>query len=145
MESTTHPAIRVFVDSSVLFAAALSAKGSARDLIVRSLGGDFTLYVSSLVLEEVKRNLSHKAPSALPAFELFRTLLTNIVDPDKPLVLRVAEVVEAKDAPIVAAAIVAEVDYLASYDQKHLLRQKDQILSSFGVKVVVPDEVLSAR
>ena len=67
MASTTHRAIKVFIDSSVLFAAALSAKGSARDLTLRSTQGDYALYVSPLVLEEVERNLARKAPVASAA------------------------------------------------------------------------------
>lgn len=145
MVSGTGPLVKVFVDSSVLFAAALSAKGSARELILHAIKGEFSLYISPLVLEEVKRNLTRKAPAALPAFDSFRNLFTHIVDPATPLVRRVAEVVEVKDAPIVAAAMTAAVDYLASYDQKHLLKQKDIILTTFGVVVVTPDEVLNAN
>lgn len=145
MVSGTGPLVKVFVDSSVLFAAALSAKGSARELILHAIKGEFSLYISPLVLEEVKRNLTRKAPAALPAFDSFRNLFTHIVDPATPLVRRVAEVVEVKDAPIVAAAMTAPVDYLASYDQKHLLKQKDIILTTFGVVVVTPDEVLNAN
>ena len=143
MAATTRPATRVFIDSSVLIAAALSNTGAARDLILRSVKGNLTLYLSSVVLEEVERNLSRKAPAALPAFETLRAFFPNIVDPDKALVTRVAEVVEAKDAPIVAAAIKAEVDYLALYDQKHLLRQKEVIQSELGITVATPAEVLA--
>lgn len=142
MALMTDPIPRVFIDSSILIAAAISAKGSARDLILCSMRGKLTLYISTLVLEETARNLARKAPVALPAFETLRGLLTNIVDPDTPLVVRVAEVVEAKDAPIVAAAIKAEVTYLASYDQKHLLRQGDVIQIKFGITVVTPDQAL---
>lgn len=138
----TDPIPRVFIDSSILIAAAISAKGSARDLILCSMRGKSTLYISTLVLEETERNLARKAPVALPAFETLRGLLTSIVDPDKSLVLRVAEVVETKDAPIVAAAIKAEASYLASYDQKHLLRQGDTIQTKFGITVVKPEQVL---
>ena len=145
MVSATNPPTKVFIDSSVLIAAAISVKGSARDLILRSMKGDFDLYISAFVLEEVERNLSRKAPAALPAFEVLRTVFPNIVDPDKSLVVRVAEVVEAKDAPIVAAAISVEAEYLATYDQKHLLKQRSLIQSTYQVNVVTPDEVLQKR
>ncbi len=72
----------VFVDSSVLIAAAISEKGSARDLLIHGFRGRFDLYIASEVLEEEERNLSTKAPAALPAFDSFRVLLAaKLVDP----------------------------------------------------------------
>jgi predicted nucleic acid-binding protein len=135
----------VFVDSSVLVAAAISPKGSARDLVLRGLRGQFALHLSTLVLLETERNLRRKRPAALPAFESFRTALTSaVVDPPLELVQGLLGTVQPKDAPIVAAALHAHAAYLATYDQKHLLTQKDQIRSALGLVVATPDEILSA-
>src|SRR5215208_6632467 len=96
----------VFGDASVLFAAAYSARGFARDLVLAGAGEQLTLWVSAFVLDETYRNLSNKAPAALPAFSLLRqTLLAHLSKPSKSLILRVARVVDIKDAPIVAGAI----------------------------------------
>ena len=62
---------KLFIDSSVLIAAAISPTGSARDIITSSLEGEFTIVISDLVLDETARNLSNKAPKALPALQLF--------------------------------------------------------------------------
>ena len=48
-----------------------------------------------------------------------------------------------KDAPIVAAAIRARADYLATHDLKTLLRYKDEVLARLGVRLVQPHEVLN--
>jgi predicted nucleic acid-binding protein len=134
---------RVFVDSSVLIAAAISAKGSARDLLLLALSGRVTVVVSGLVFEETERNLTEKFPAALPAFHLFRNAWEGAtVDPDPNLVIQVHEIVAVKDAAIVAAAVTAAAEYLATYDRKHLLRRRDQIKDSFGVTVMTPDEIL---
>src|SRR5919199_570016 len=102
----TTSASRVFIDSSVLMAAAISVQGSARDLISAGLQGELELVLTGLVLEETERNILAKAPAAHPAFARFRQALTPVLpDPAKALVLRVAQVVELKDAPIVAGAI----------------------------------------
>ena len=131
------------IDSSVLIAAAISARGAARDLILYGIGGELALVVSELVLVETERNLLLKAPAAFPAFEAFRAALgAELADPGKVLVLRVAKVIEVKDAPIVAAAIRAKADYLATYDRRHLLNIRDQIRDAFGVAVAMPDEIL---
>ncbi len=139
----TPQTTRVFIDSSVVIAAAISSRGSARELIIHGIAGRFTLILSEVVLVETERNLLRKAPGAFPAFELLRAALgAELADPSKALVLRVAKVIELKDAPIVAAAIRAKADYLATYDRRHLLSRKDEIQDSFQVAVATPDEVL---
>ncbi len=134
----------MFVDSSVLMAAAISPRGRARDLIMAGLRGEFELVLSRLVLAETERNILAKAPAAHPAFVHFRQALGAAHDPPRALVLRVAAVVEAKDAPIVAGAIQGRARYLASYDRRHLLHQKEQIQVHYGIIVATPDEVLAA-
>jgi predicted nucleic acid-binding protein len=139
------PSNSVFVDSSVLIAAAISANGAARDLLLRGFRCDLVLYISDDVLTETERNLSRKAPEAVGDFHTFRDLLAcRLVNPPPSLVVSTAQVVEFKDAPIVAAAIRAGAGYLATYDRKHLLSQKEAILTQFGIIVATPDEALGA-
>lgn len=66
----------------------------------------------------------------------------RIVDAPDVEVERVALVVERKDAPIVAAAIVAGAPIVATYDRRHLLDRAELILAAFGVEVLTADEVL---
>jgi predicted nucleic acid-binding protein len=82
---------RLFIDSSVLFAAAYSNRGHAHDLVQMGIRGQVTLVMSRLVLEETRRNLAAAQYTAL------------------------------KDAPILAAARMAHVEILVTFDQKHLL------------------------
>lgn len=134
---------KIFIDSSVLIAAAISPSGSARDLIMKSFRNDFRVVISNLVLEETQRNLANKAPKALPALQLFLEVLNpELVNPTKTLVLKVSKIIELKDAPIVAGAISSKADYLVSYDRKHLLQHKKEIEANFKLKVVTPDEIV---
>lgn len=145
MASASDAPQRAFVDSSVLMAGALSASGSARDLLLAGVRGEVHLLASPLVLLETERNLARKAPAGLPAFYEFRALLEgNLVDPSRELVVEVARHIEPKDAPIVAAAHVARAAYLATYDRRHLLRQADLIRQVYSIETVTPDVVVSA-
>jgi predicted nucleic acid-binding protein len=135
---------RIFLDSSILIAAAISANGSARELVNRGFRGDCTLIISSDVIEECTRNLTTKAPKAVPLFVTFIALLPHRIEPTKAAVLSVAEVIEAKDAPIVAAAVAANATFIATYDRKHLLMKRDEISGRFGITVATPDEILIA-
>ena len=145
MASTqTGKTSRVFIDSSVLIAAAISSTGAGRELLNQGFAGHVGLYISTDVLQETERNLQLNAPQALSNFHHFRTALAgNLVQPTRSQILRVARDVEPKDAPIVAAALRARADYVATYDRKHLLSQKQKIEARFGVRVVMPDEILA--
>jgi putative PIN family toxin of toxin-antitoxin system len=134
----------VFIDSSVLMAAAISATGSARDLLMAGMRGSVRLVISTLVLQETERNLRRKVPRALPAFVILRDLLASrIVDPPESLIEELATVVDAKDAEIVAAAIHAQATYLVSYDQRHLLSATDRVFDRYGVRIARPDAVMA--
>jgi predicted nucleic acid-binding protein len=131
----------VFVDSSVLIAAAISATGRARSLLLDGLRGQIALFVSDFVLAECERNLSKKAPRALPGFSVFRELLApSIVNPAKEIVDECMRVVDAKDAPIVAGARMCQAEWLVSYDRQHLVNQSERIWERFRIRVGTPED-----
>ena len=145
MASTLIPMIRVFLDASVLFAAAYSPTGAARELFNLAHQEKTVLVVSEFVLEEAERNLTDKAPDKLLAFkELLTTTETETTpDPTKEEVLAAVEHTPAKDAPVVAAAKAANVNFLATYDRKHLV-DPPQVAEKSGLTIVTPDVVLMA-
>jgi predicted nucleic acid-binding protein len=139
-----NPQRRVFLDSSVLYAAAFSATGPARRLILKGLQGSVALCLSDLVLEETKRNLAKNAPLALPSFTILADLFSPfITNPTKAEVLKAAQIVHLKDAPIVAAAAKGKAAYLATHDVKHLLSHTQAIEAAYGITILSPAELLS--
>jgi predicted nucleic acid-binding protein len=60
---------RIFLDSSVLFSAAYSTHGHARDLILMAIREELTIVTSELVLIETERNLSESAPEKLTVLD----------------------------------------------------------------------------
>lgn len=141
--TTTPP--KVFVDTSVLFSASYSATGYARDLTDAAGAGGVVLAVSTLVLMETQRNLIAKATHGLHVLERIQANgLIEVVDPPEDLVRETGTFVAAKDAPIVAAAVHAKADYLASYDRKHLLAQAALIQARYGIVVTTPEAILRA-
>jgi predicted nucleic acid-binding protein len=129
---------RLFIDSSVLFSAAYSSRGHARDLIIMAAREEVILVVSPLVLEETRRNLGESAPETVGLFDLLvQTIPFEIVQPTKEEVLEAARVVVLKDAPILAAAKTSRVDLLVTLDRKHLL-DKPMLVQYLGVKIVTP-------
>jgi predicted nucleic acid-binding protein len=134
--------IRVFLDSSVLIAACYSSTGASREIIRQAIRGTLQVVSSKLVVEETERNLTSKAPVALPAFQQFLDVVPfEFVRPTKRQVLQAARYTTLKDAPIVAAAKRAGVDYLVSLDRRHLVGVPE-VAQRSGLKIVLPEELL---
>ncbi|MBI3261247.1 hypothetical protein HYZ64_02650 [Candidatus Berkelbacteria bacterium] len=77
--------------------------------------------MSHHVLKEARGNIRKNLPRALASFErIIKAVKPRIVQaPSEKAITRVAEIIDAKDAPILAAAITAKVDYLVTLDQRH--------------------------
>jgi|SRR3989344_1559649 len=135
---------RVFVDASVLFPAAYSEKGAARELIQLGIREKVALLVSDLVLVETERNLTGKASGKLAAYQaLIKTVDFIMVDePTKAEVVAAYAYTPLKDAPIVAAAIKGNAEYLVTYDKKDLLN-RPEVAEKSGLKIVTPDTVVA--
>ena len=131
---------RLFIDSSVLFSAANSAKGHARDLMTMSANGEITLVLSNYVLRETIRNLSQLKQAPLEAFEeILSNATIEVVDAGKQAVVDAGNLVVLKDAPIIAAAKTASVDMLVSLDKKHILNHPE-LESYIKASIVTPAE-----
>jgi predicted nucleic acid-binding protein len=134
--------IRVFVDSSVFFSAAYSSRGHARDIIMMTLAGEIDMVISQIVIEETRRNLAASAPESLPFMEfVLASTPHTIVKPTRAEVLGAMEFTALKDAPIAAAAKVANVDMLVTLDKKHLLG-KPELEEFVGAAIVTPGEAV---
>lgn len=111
---------RVFADSSILIAGAGSRTGASRAVLTMAEIGLFKLVVSQQVLEECDRNLNKKLPAALPIFTQLLAAIDPEIVPNPPLSEseRWTTIIEAKDAPILAAAVLAKVDRMLSLNTK---------------------------
>ena len=134
--------IRAFIDASVLIAACFSSTGASREIILQAIRGNVSPVISELVIQETERNLTDKAPEALPAFHQFLDAVSfEFVRPTKQQVLQAAAYIALKDAPIVAAAKRAQVDYLVSLDRRHLVGLPE-VAQKSGLNIVLPKQLL---
>lgn len=134
--------LRAFVDASVLFAAAYSETGASREIIRSAIRGNIGLVISQLVLEEVRRNLQSKVPEVIAELDFLRdAVLFELVQPERNEVVAARQYCDAKDAPIVAAAKTADVDYLVSLDRRHLVGVPE-VSAGSGLNIVVPADLL---
>ena len=135
--------LRLFFDSSVLYAAVLSSSGAAYVLVQRAARDEVQLVISQDVIDEVERNLERKVPelvSVLTAL-LHETIFEVVSSPPQDEVRAAEEYVVQKDAFIVAAAKHAQVDYLVTFDRKHLI-DPPEVAKRSGLRIVTPGDVL---
>lgn len=135
--------IRVFFDASVLFAAGYSNTGSSRDLLREAIRGHVRVVVTQHVTREAEDSLARKAPEALPALhELLELVAPEIGKlPTLHDIQRAAGYINLKDAPVVAGAVKAGVDYLVTWDRKHFIDDAGVARKS-GLTIITPDELM---
>jgi len=112
--------LRLFLDANVLFSAAHNPSGNAHALFSLAAMGRIILVASRYAIEEASRNIALKCPDRARELE---SLLAGLVVGPEPAAALVSLAVEAglpdKDAPILAAAIVASADLLVTGDRRH--------------------------
>ena len=128
------PFLRVYLDSNVLFSA--SRNDASRFLGFWRLR-DTAVITSRHVVGEVFRNI--KSVGHRERFEGLLAQTEFVSDADVRLIPADIAMV-AKDQPILAAAIAASVDYLATGDKKHFAHLYGTSVS--GVLVINPADFL---
>lgn len=136
--------IRVFLDATVLFSAARDPEGMNRSLLsVAKKRGDVVLLSTWTVMDEADikfiymglrrervelRNIisKHMTKSELPPVELNQHLAPLTPDP--------------QDAPVIAGAVFAGVDWLVTANVKHFGHLYGKAIR--GVLVLPPEEAL---
>lgn len=119
--------ITVFIDTSVLFSACLSKIGASALILGFCRKNKIKGFISRYVLSEVKRNATHKLDQLGKQRLNFYILQSNLNIVDSPTSEEIKicqEVLNSKDAPILAAAMKNKVNYLITFNTKDFLLPK---------------------
>jgi predicted nucleic acid-binding protein len=133
---------RVFLDTNVLFSGVHSESGIPKRLLDAAGLGQYQIVASRLVLNELVRNLRTKSPGSLVKLErvLREVKFEMVPHPPDEEITRWRDAGLGTDAPIVAAAVLAEVDYFCTGDRR--LLEKASLMQQAGLCVVAPGELL---
>jgi len=125
----------VFIDTSALIAGMLSPTGAAHEVLRLCEAGVVKAVMSRQVLVEADRNLSEKLPALLPDYHAFLKHLTPLIvdDPPTQAVEAAGTVIHRNDAPILAAAIEADVQYLVTWNTRHFQKKAVREYAPFPV------------
>jgi len=115
----TEP-LPVCIDADVLIAGLLSRTGASHALLVLGELGLLRLVLPDAAVTEIRRNLAAKLPEAAALFEEFlRTVPVQIQRPTPQDLERARGLADAKDVPILAAAIGAGARILVTHNVRH--------------------------
>jgi predicted nucleic acid-binding protein len=131
--------VRLFLDSSVLLAAAGSSKGASRLLFDHATSRGWQLLTADYCLREAEFNLPKLGKRAeLSWAQIIRPALNTVTAQltlDRPLIYRAT-----KDRPVVISALSQKADYLLTLDRDdfHDLLGR----SVYGLPIRTPGEFL---
>jgi len=134
----------VFLDASVMVAAARSPSGGSALAIEVCQGRRFKAAVSKLVLLEARVNIAEKFGEAelLRFYQQLASLDPEIAPaPSTGLLARCRPLVGEKDAHVLAAALQCTASYLLTLDRRHLLTSA-VLEAGLSVTVATPGDFL---
>lgn len=120
--------IRVFLDTSALFAGIWSVSGGAHLILKLSEVRALEAWVSPQVLTELDRALRAKAPEVVgDVAHLLDTARVRIAEPGSEAQggIYLALVGHPGDAQVIADAAGVDPDYFVTLDRKHFLDNQD--------------------
>lgn len=138
----TTPTRRLFVDANVLIAGAGSRTGASRAVLLLAEVGLWRLVVTRQVLDEAERKLRARLPRGLPIFAALLAALELEILPDPPETAwsRWTAVIEAKDAPLVEAAVAARVDYFLTLNTRDFTAA---VAEASGLRIQTPGDFVA--
>ena len=142
MPKTNGGERRVFIDSSVCFAAVLSTTGGSFRVFREAHSRGIVLIVSPYVIEEVIRSLQEKYPGVEESFHSFflHFPMTIARNPSRRTVQKYLHLLPPEDAPILAAAVIAKATHLLTLDRKHFLVPLKKV--ALPVEVLTPGDFI---
>ena len=131
--------MRIFLDTSVLLAAAGSAKGASRLVIIDAASHGWELLSSDYCDAETRHNLPKIGRSAASAWKTEIAPLVRLIRADlaldKPLVFP-----KAKDRPVVITALAARAEWLLTLDTNDFHGKLGREV--YGLRIATPGEFL---
>lgn len=122
----------IFLDSSALISGLNSPTGGAGIIISAFLAGEFLVYISDQVVEEVERAVQTKFPLLEERFLNFLLARPKIIgNPTLKEVRQAYKLIQSADAPILAAAIKAKPDFLITWDKRDFLKREILVHMTF--------------
>ena len=115
--------MKIMIDTNILISAALFPNGTAAKAFQKSLMQPFEPVVCDYIIDELRRKFHEKFADRTATLKTFLETATPVIRivavPSKPLAHE-KRIRDAKDRPILRAALTANVDFLLTGDKDFL-------------------------
>jgi len=115
---------RIFLDTSVIFAAVISKKWGARKIFRLGEAGVIDLVISPCVLRESEQVVRRKVPTSLPILAQLLDVcnLEIVMVSNDELIEQAKKIMDYQpDIYVLAEAMNTSVDWFITHDKKHFL------------------------
>jgi predicted nucleic acid-binding protein len=130
---------RLFLDANVLFTAAHNPKGKAAFIAWLGTKGAWQVCTSTFAVEEARRNLAAKYPSAEKKLDELLSSITIVREQsDAPYPRGLGE----KDRPIFQAAYACRATHLITGDNAHFGASMNKPKTTAGITILTPAQFL---
>ncbi len=132
--------LRALPDTSVIISALNSTTGASAAILDFARRNQLVLITTSYIISETEEVIRRKFPKLQPLFQKLKggQFLVIAEDPTLATVKQAALMIsDPKDAPILAAAITHQVDYLVTLDRKDFIDDK-KVAQKSRIKIVTP-------
>jgi len=139
--------VLVFLDANILFSAAHSPEGGARELLRLSEAGHCELMTSQHAVLEAERNLMMKSPSGVDRFSHVLKIIRRVPEAGPGVVAWATRLgLPENDAPILATAAAAGANLLVTGDRRHFGHLYGNVVGRVRVVPLVEalEEIVSA-
>jgi predicted nucleic acid-binding protein len=133
---------RLFLDASVWIAAAGSSTGASALVLALCRHGHAKAVSSRLVLLETERNVRGKLGESalLRYYREIASLDLDLVEPPTPQEIAAqSQIIDPKDAHVLAAALKGGVEVLLTLDRKHFL-SPPVLQAALPFKIMTPGD-----
>lgn len=133
---------RPFLDTNVIFSGLYSSRGAPAEILRRHADGQLTMVVSDQVLQELTATIQNKAPHLAPLLQSFLAQVPPEIaaDPSPAIVQWAGALIDADDAPILAAAMECQADCLVTGNTRHFT---DAVAQAAGILILAPAAYLA--
>ena len=137
--------LKVFLDTSVIFAAVLSSTGGARKLFHLGEVGLLHLFVGPAVLQEADEVVRRKVPASLPVLAQLLSrgqVATSPPATEQQVALARTCVQYRPDAAVLAEAIQSNPDWFVTHDKEHFLQMQTE--ANLHFRIGTPGDLLQS-
>ncbi len=135
---------KIFIDTSVLFSACSSKSGASARILQLCKQRKVQGYISQYVIIEIKRNVTEKLgqieKQRLNSYML-QTHLSIVDNPTKEEILECEEIINKKDAPILACVLNDNIDVLITLNTRDFMKQKVKEFTAL-LKILTPRDFI---